>query len=108
MALEFPRFTVHLRNADDPEQTTAHDVVVNFQDQLRAELELSKRHMSMKGNPLNTSAAWCWASLVRTGVYSKAFDQFHGIDVAGIETEQDVTTGRPTTETVDPTQLATP
>jgi hypothetical protein len=105
MALEFPKFTVHLRadDADDADATTPHVVVVNFQDQLRAELELGKRNMTMKGNPLNTSAAWCWASLVRAGLYSKSFDQFHGMDCAGIETEEDSPL-----ETVDPTQQVTP
>jgi hypothetical protein len=107
MALEFPKFTVHLRadDADNPDATTEHQVVVNFQDQLRAELELGKRNMTMKGNPLNTSAAWCWASLVRGGVYSKTFDSFHGMDCAGIETEDDAPAS---TVTVDPTQQATP
>lgn len=104
MSLEFPRFTVHMRTptADDPDATTTHDVVVNFQDQLRAELELGKRGMSMKGAPLNTSAAWCWASLVRAGKYAKGFETFHSMDVAGIETEDDSPT-----ETVDPTHQAT-
>lgn len=105
MALEFPKFTVHLRKPtdDDHDATEQHAVVVNFQDQLRAELELGKRNMTMKGAPLNTSAAWCWASLVRAGIYTRGFDSFHGMDCAGIETEEDSPT-----EAVDPTPQATP
>lgn len=109
MPLEFPRFTVYLRPDEEDADPIEHDVVVNFQDQTRVEPVLSKMGLTMRGAPLTTSTAWCWAALTRTGRYKKTWDQFLNFDCMGIEDPDKAAGGEGgATVTVDPTPQVTP
>ena len=98
MPLERERFTVYLNPLDDgpPRELS---VTISHQDMMRAELELSRGGVPDAAK-LNLVTAWCWASLVRQGEYAGPWDRFRDLDCAGLEDAG--------TETVDPSQLATP
>lgn len=94
MPLERERFLVYVQ--DENENITQHRVTISHQDMLRGELE-HDRSQAPERAKLNLVTAWCWAGLVRTGVYTKGFQQFRDMECVGLEDD-----GK---ETVDPTQL---
>lgn len=97
MALQRERFLVYLQ--DEKEQITEHRVTVLHVDMLRGELEHNRQGLPEKGANLNLVTTWCWAAMMRLGLYSKPFNLFRDQDLQGLEDD-----GK---ETVDPTQPGT-
>lgn len=96
MPLERERFLVYVQ--DENEAVTTHQVTVSHQDMLRGELEHDRAGAPDKAK-MNLVTAWCWAGLVRMGVYTKSFQHFRDMECMGLEDD-----GK---ETVDPTQPGT-
>lgn len=82
MALMRPAYIVTLGPEDSPRELR---VVVHHQDQLRAELELNRKGIDMRGAALHLSTAFCWAALKRMGEYPGNFDTFAHADMLGME-----------------------
>lgn len=96
--ITFQRYKVLVR--DQNERVTEHDVVINHQDTLRAELELSRAGLDMRKAVMHLTTAWAWAALTRAGVYSGPFSRFADMDCVALEDdgEEEVTPTPPAPE----------
>lgn len=79
-----PAYIVTLAGATPEDEPTELRVVIHHQDQLRAELELTRKGMDLKAH-LHLSTAFCWAALKRTGDYGGNFDTFANHDLLGLQ-----------------------
>lgn len=66
--MDIPLFDVLMEGSPVP-------VIVEVRpiDQIRAERESKARGLSLKGDPIHSSALWIWASMVRTNAYGGEF-----------------------------------
>lgn len=113
MPLELPRYVVYVVDHDTPSEpdtpadqlpVVEHIVTIHHADQLRAELEMAGQlaHVPMKQAQLHLTSAWCWASLVRQGLYSGPWQRFQTQDCRGIQEPTEDQGGGMVT--VDPTK----
>lgn len=58
-----PRYLVAFQPPAGDVET--HEVTIHHQDQLRAELELGRRGVDLRANPLHLSTAFVWAAMKR-------------------------------------------
>lgn len=93
MPLELPRYVVYLVDhgvTTDPNvpadelPVAEHLVTIHHADQLRAELELAAAGVPARAG-LNLTNAWCWASMVRQGLYSGPWQRFSTQDCRGVQ-----------------------
>ena len=110
MPLELPRYVVYVVDHETPSEPNTpadalpvveHIITVHHADQLRAELELSAAGVSSR-NMQHLTNAWCWASLVRQGLYSGPWQRFAAQDCRGIQEPTEEQGGGMVT--VDPTK----
>lgn len=111
MPLELPRYVVYVVDhgvTTDPNvpadalPVAEHVVTIHHTDQLRAELELANAGVQARQAQLHMTNAWCWASLVRQGLYSGPWQRFAAQDCRGIQEPTEDQGGGMVT--VDPTQ----
>lgn len=81
--ITFQRYKVLVRDVN--ERVNEYDIVVNHQDTLRAELELSRAGLDMRKAVMHMTTAWAWAALTRGGHYSGPFGRFAEQDCVALE-----------------------
>lgn len=83
MGLQRDRFLVFVSDVNG--NVTEHEATITHQDMLRGE----QAHLGEPGNSLQhglaLTTAWAWASLMRQGDYSGAYQQFRDMDCQGVE-----------------------
>lgn len=98
MGLQRDRFRVYVNDLEA--SMVEREATITHQDMMRAE----KAIMDTPGGTIQAAftltTAWCWASLMRQGDYSGAWQQFRDQDCQGFEGMDPVD--------VDPTMRATP
>jgi hypothetical protein len=76
------RFHVYLSDPEAPEaDPEGHTITVVWADQLRGELEGSKRRITSK-MPMHLATVWVWAAMVRLGLTSDRYEAFQARVVA--------------------------
>lgn len=71
--LQVNRFYVYTGDLDAPD---AYEARIIWGDQLRGELEASKRGVDPRKQQMLLATFWCWAEAVRTGRTSAKFDDW--------------------------------
>lgn len=80
MPLQRTIFKVYLDDPDADEGYAEHEVEIRGADQLRAELEGKRLHVSLK-DAMHQTYLWAWAALVRTKVIDIPFAEFRDIAI---------------------------
>lgn len=70
---------------DAPAIADAVAVEVQYSDQLRGELEMTKLGIDMKDAPMHAATVWVWCAMVRQGLYGDKFPAFKNRDLAELE-----------------------
>lgn len=99
--LKLQRFYVYTGTVDD---MMSYEARVIWGDQLRGELEASRRNIQQKAQPMLVATFWVWAEAVRTGRTTEKFDQWKDqlVDIVDAD-KADRAAGEDPDEEPDPT-----
>lgn len=99
--LKLQRFYVYTGDPDNPE---GYEARVIWGDQLRGELEASRRNISQKAQPMLVATFWVWAEACRTGRTGDKFEVWREqlVDVQDAD-KIDKERGEETEQEEDPT-----